>query len=83
MEKVIRTIELSAGVAAAVDRLAAEMGRPSSDVLLQAVEDFLANCDDLTVELERLAEYERTGISLSLEEVRENIAKKARRGSEA
>ena len=51
MSKVIRTIEISADLDTAVERLAKESARTPSEIVVTAVEQLLADTDDLTVEL--------------------------------
>lgn len=75
MNKVVRTIEISADIDAAVERLAKDTERTPAEVFAAAVEHFIADMDDISIDLERWAEYERTGVSLSLEEVRERLDK--------
>jgi predicted transcriptional regulator len=81
MNKVIRIIEISTELDAAVERLAKDRSRTAKELLSQAVEEFLANNDDLTIELERWAEFERTGISLSEEEFLDSIAEMKQRAT--
>ncbi|MFM9863185.1 MAG: hypothetical protein ACKVRO_06225 [Micropepsaceae bacterium] len=64
MNKVVRTIEFSAALDAAVARLAEETKKSPAEIVTAAVEDLIAGTDDLAVELERWAEYERTGEAL-------------------
>ena len=69
MNKVIRTIEMPADLDAAVERMAKDTARTPSEIVLAAVEQLLADNDDLEIELARWAEYERTGEALEEEEV--------------
>ena len=69
MNKVIRTIEMPADLDAAVERMARDTARTPSEIVLTAVEQLLANNDDLEIEMARWAEYERTGEALDEEEV--------------
>lgn len=64
MNKVARTIEFSAALDAAVERLAQETNRSPAEIVTAAVEDLIAGTEDLTIEFERWAEYERTGEAL-------------------
>jgi predicted transcriptional regulator len=64
MNKVTRTIEISSDLDAAVERLAADSARTPSEIVAEAVEQLLADNDDLSVEMARWAEYERTGDAL-------------------
>lgn len=81
MNKVIRTIEISAEVDAAIERLAKDTERTPAEVLTAAVEHFIADSDDISIDLERWAEFERTGVSLTLEEVRERLDKLKQRAA--
>lgn len=81
MNKVIRTIEISTEIDAAVERLAKDTARSPTELLSQAVEEFLAKNDDLTVELERWAEFERTGVALSEEEFLASVEKMKQRAT--
>lgn len=79
MNKVVRTIEFSAGLDAAVERLAQETKKSPSEIVNAAVEDLIAGTDDLAIELERWAEYERTGKALDENEFQAAVeAMKAR-----
>lgn len=64
MNKVVRTIEFSAALDAAVERLAQETNRSPAEIVTAAVEDMISGTEDLTIESERWAEYERTGEAL-------------------
>ncbi|MFM9864586.1 MAG: hypothetical protein ACKVRO_13355 [Micropepsaceae bacterium] len=77
MNKVHRTFEISAELDAAVERLAKESGRTLEGILTEALERFVADPDDIAIDLDRLAEYERTGESFSLQEVRERLEKRS------
>ena len=73
MNKVVRTIKIASKLDAAVERLAKETRRTPSDVVADAIEQFLADEDDLSIEFERLAEYERTGEAIDLEDARKRL----------
>lgn len=73
MNKVVRTIKIAQELDAAVERLAKETRRTPSDVVSDAIEQLLANDEDVTIELERLAEYERTGEAIDLEDARDRL----------
>lgn len=49
MNKVIRTVEISAELDAAVERLAHETARTPSEIVSAAVEQLLASSDDLAL----------------------------------
>lgn len=78
MNKVVRTIKIASKLDAAVERLAKETRRTPSDVVSDAIKQLLAHDEDVTIELERLAEYERTGEALDLEEVRDRLKAQVR-----
>jgi predicted transcriptional regulator len=69
MNKVIRTIEMPADLDAAVERMAKDTARTPSEIVSAAVEQLLADNDDLEIEMARWAEYERTGVALDEDEV--------------
>jgi predicted transcriptional regulator len=69
MNKVIRTIEMPADLDAAVERMAKDTARTPSEIVSAAVEQLLADNDDLEIEMARWAEFERTGEALDEEEV--------------
>ena len=69
MSKVTRTIEISADLDAAVERLAEDSAQTPSEIVSVAVEQLLANTDDLTIELARWAEYERTDEAMEEDDV--------------
>lgn len=73
MSKIIRTVEVSAEIDAAIERLAKDTAQTPSQIVADAVERLLADYDDLSVDLERLAEYDRTGEALDEEEVARRI----------
>jgi predicted transcriptional regulator len=76
MNKVIRTFEVSAELDAAIKRLAKGTARTPSQIVSEAVEQLLADQDDLSVELERWAEYERTGESIDLDDAAKTLKAK-------
>jgi predicted transcriptional regulator len=78
MNKVVRTIKIASKLDAAVERLAKETRRTPSDVVANAIEQFLVDEEDLSIELERWAEYERTGESIDLEDVRKRLKAQVR-----
>jgi predicted transcriptional regulator len=73
MNKVLRTFEISAELDAAIERLAKESGRTREEMLTEAIERYVADPDDIAIDLDRLAEYERTGEALSEEELRASV----------
>ena len=58
---------------AAIKRLAKGNARSPSEVVSEAIEQMLAERDDLSVELARWAEYERTGEAIGLEVARKRL----------
>jgi predicted DNA-binding protein len=52
-------------------------------MLTEAIERYVADPDDIAIDLDRLAEYERTGEALSLEEVRKRLDKLKQRTARA
>lgn len=70
MNKVVRTIKIASKLDAAVERRAKETRRTPSDIVADAIEQLLADEEDLSIELERWAEYERTGEAIDLEDAR-------------
>ena len=78
MTKVVRTIEFPARLDAAVERMAKDTRRTPSDIVSQAVERMIADSNDLAIDMERWAAYERTGVSISLEEAEVQIKKSIR-----
>jgi predicted transcriptional regulator len=83
MNKVVRTIEISTELDAALEQLAKESGRTREEMLTEALERFVADPDDIAIDLDRLAEFERTGEALSLEEVEERLDKLKQRTARA
>ena len=83
MNKVVRTFEIPAELDAAIEQLAKESGRTREEMLTEALERFVADPDDIALDLDRLAEYERTGEALSLEEVEERLDKLKQRTARA
>ena len=83
MNKVLRTIEISAELDAAIERLAKESGRTREEMLAEAIERYVADPDDIAIDLGRLAEYERTGETLNLVEVRARLDKLKQRTARA
>jgi predicted transcriptional regulator len=83
MNKVVRTIEIPAELDAALEQLAKESGRTREEMLTEALERFVADPDDIAIDLDRLAEFERTGEALSLEEVEERLDKLKQRTARA
>jgi predicted transcriptional regulator len=83
MSKVLRTIEIPAELDAALEQLAKESGRTREEMLTEAIERYVADPDDIAIDLDRLAEYERTGEALSLEEVRAHLDKLKQRTARA
>lgn len=75
MSKVLRTIEIPAELDAALEQLAKDSGRTREEMLTEALERYVADPDDIALDLDRLAEYERTGVALSEEEFREAVEK--------
>jgi predicted transcriptional regulator len=73
MKKVIRTVEMSAELDAAVERMAKDMARTPSEIVSAAVEQLLADNDDLVIEIARWAEYERTGEAMEEGEVSDRL----------
>jgi len=73
MNKVVRTFEIPVEIADAVERLSKDTQRTPSEIVADAVEQLIADADDLTIELERWAEYERTGEAIDLEEMRDRL----------
>ncbi len=73
MKKVIRTVEMSAELDAAVERMAKDTARTPSEIVSAAVEQLLADNDDLVIEIARWAEYERTGEAMEEEEVSDRL----------
>jgi predicted transcriptional regulator len=73
MNKVLRTFEIAAELDAAIEQLAKASGRTREELLAEALERFVADPDDIALDLDRLAEYERTGEALSEEEFRANV----------
>lgn len=73
MNKVLRTFEISAELDAAIERLAKESGRTREEMLTEAIERYVADPDDIAIDLDRLAEFERTGEALSEEELRASV----------
>jgi predicted transcriptional regulator len=76
MGKVLRKIELSAKLDAAVQRVAKRTKRSPSEVVSDAVERMLSDADDIAIDLERWAEYERTGVSIDIEDARKRLKRK-------
>ena len=70
MKKIVREIEVPKRVDAAIDRLAKRTSRTPSQVVSEAIERLQANYEDLSVELARFAEYERTGEAIDLQDSR-------------
>ncbi len=83
MNKVLRTFEIPAELDAAIERLAKESGRTREEMLTEAIERYVADPDDIAIDLDRLAEYERTGEALSLEEVKARLDKLRQRTARA
>jgi len=73
MSKVIRTIEMPADLDAAVERMAKDTARTPSEIVSAAVEQLLADNEDLAIELARWAAYERTGDAIEEEEVSDRL----------
>lgn len=73
MNKVVRSFEVSAEIDAAIKRLAKGNARTPSEVVSDAIEQLLAEQDDLSVELARWSEYERTGKAMDLEDARKRL----------
>lgn len=78
MNKVVRTIKIASKLDAAVERLAKEKRRTPSDIVSDAIKHLLAHDEDVTIELERLAEYERTGEAIDLEDARDRLKAQVR-----
>jgi predicted transcriptional regulator len=70
MNKVVRKIQISAELDAAIEQMARDTHRTPSEVVTEAVEQMFSDLDDLAVDLERWAEYERTGESIDAEDMR-------------
>jgi predicted DNA-binding protein len=83
MSKVLRTFEIPAELDAVLEQLAKESGRTHEEMLTEAIERYVADPDDIAIDLDRLAEYERTGEALSLEEVRKRLDKLKQRTARA
>jgi predicted transcriptional regulator len=79
MNKIVRTIEIDPELDAAVQRLATDTHRTPSEIVSDAIEKLIEVDDDLTIELARLAEYERTGEDLDEVEVRRRLDELKRR----
>lgn len=73
MNKIVRTIEIDRNLDAAVERLAKERRRTPSQIVSEAIENLLAYDEDVSIDLERLAEYERTGEAMELEHARNRL----------
>ena len=73
MNKVIRTVEMSTELDAAVERMAKDMSRTPSEIVSEAVEKLLADNDDLVIEIARWAEFERTGEAMDEAEVLDGL----------
>ena len=76
MNKVVRKFEVSRAVGAAIDRIAKDTARTPSQIVSDAIEQLQAEYDDLSVEIERWAEYERTGESIDLDEAKKRLGAK-------
>lgn len=64
---------MSAELDAAVERMAKDTARTPSEIVSAAVEQLLADNDDLVIEIARWAEYERTGEAMEEEEVSDRL----------
>ena len=73
MNKVMRTVEMSTELDAAVERMAKDMSRTPSEIVSEAVEKLLADNDDLVIEIARWAEFERTGEAMDEAEVLDGL----------
>lgn len=73
MSKVARTIEIERELDAAVERIAKNSQRSPSDVVSDAIEYLLSAEEDVSIELERLAEFERTGEAIDEDEMRQRL----------
>lgn len=68
-----RTIEIERELDAAVERIAKNSQRSPSDVVSDAIEYLLSAEEDVSIELERLAEFERTGEAIDEDEMRQRL----------
>lgn len=73
MNKIVRKFEVSKAVDAAIDRIAKDTSRTPSQIVADAIERLQIEYDDLSIEAERWAEYERTGKAIDLEDVRKRL----------
>lgn len=73
MNKIVRKFEVSKAVDAAIDRIAKDTSRTPSQIVDDAIERLQIEYDDLSIEAERWAEYERTGKAIDLEDVRKRL----------
>lgn len=69
MSTIKRTIELTADTDAALVKVASASGVSPSAFVESALEQLLSDADDLTEEVRRWDEYERTGKSVAAEDV--------------
>jgi predicted transcriptional regulator len=76
MNKVVRKIEISPRLDATLERMAKESRRTPSEIVADAVRQLLAANKRLAIDLERWAEYERTGQSIDIEDARKRLKKK-------
>lgn len=83
MNKIVRTIEIDPELDAAVQRLATDTHRTPSEIVTDAIKKLLQDDDDLTIELARLAEFEKTGEDFDEEEVRHRLDEMMRRRGQA
>lgn len=73
MNKIVRKFEVSKSVDAAIDRIVKDTSRTPSQIVADAIERLQSDYDDLSIEAERWAEYERTGEAIDLEDVRKRL----------
>lgn len=78
MNKIVRKFEVSKAVDAVIDRLAKDTARTPSQIVTDAIERLRAEYDDLSIEAERWAEYERTGEAIDLEDARDRLKAQVR-----
>ena len=70
MKKVVRMIEVSKATDTAINRMAKRLAQTPSQIVSDAIERLQADYGDLSIEFERLAEFERTGEAIDLEDAR-------------
>ncbi len=73
MSKVARTIEIEGELDAALERLATSTQRSPSDVVSEAIEYLLSAEEDVLIDLQRLAKFERTGEAIDADEMRHRL----------